>query len=214
MGRLTIGVVRFLLVYAMGLGLTFLVPAIAFAYGEKLGVSPLWGPLGRKVTLIGTDWRDHAHLGWDVPILIGTNEVGRGHPDANGRFSVDVTIPLNPPQQEIGNGKLRISAIIGNGGSADAFYTISNTPLPGCFDAYFIGVHGIGQDAGSPELEETWQTFDANRPAGKTAHYIRLPYHAPGFESWTDPANLIWPAEQEGVKYLNLLILRIDTVEP
>ena len=168
MGKLVVGVARFLLVCALVLPSTLLVSTEAFAYGETLAVSPLWGPLGRTVTLIGTGWIDHARLGWDVPIWIGfANEVARGKPDANGEFSVRVTIPLNPPPQEIINGKLRIGAIIGNGGAADAFYTISNTPLPGCVNAHFIGVHGTleGPDAlnlvpfVSKVIDETWKNF-------------------------------------------------------
>jgi Cutinase len=182
-------------------------PFQPFADGEKLAVSPIWGPLGRTVTAIGSGWYDHARLGWDVPIWIGfANEVARGHPDANGEFSVSLTIPLNPPPQEIINGKPRISAIIGNGGSADAFYTVSNTPPPGCVDAYFIGVHGVQQDAGAPEIEETRQAFAANTPPGKTTLYTLLPYHAPDFKDWTDLANLFVPAEQAGVQELTNVI--------
>jgi hypothetical protein len=206
-GKLMVGLALVLPLCAMGLTLGLLVPGKAFAYGEKLAVSPLWGPVGQTVTVIGTGWRDHAVRGHSVLIWIGfATEVARGYPDANGRFSVSVTIPLNPPPQEIINGKLIISAIIGNGGSADAFYTISNTPPPGCVDAYFIGVHGTQQDAGSPEIEETWDAFAKNTPQGKTTLYTRLFYHAPDFKDWTDSANLFFPAEQTGVQELTNVI--------
>src|SRR4051812_44325224 len=51
--------------------LTLFVPAKALAYGEALAVSPLWGPVGRTVTVVGTGWKDHARHGRDVPIWIG-----------------------------------------------------------------------------------------------------------------------------------------------
>jgi Cutinase len=199
MGKLTVGLTRFLLVCAVGLALTLLVPAEVFAYGEKLAVSPLWGPAGRTVTVIGTEWHDYARLGWEVLISIGFNNVlGRAKPNANGEFSVNVTIPPNTPA-----GPLHI---YGSEGKGNAIYTVSNTPPPGCVDAYFIGVHGVQQDAGSPEIEETWRAFAANVPPGKTALYNSLPYHAPDFKSWADPANLFGPSEAEGVRYLDLTI--------
>jgi hypothetical protein len=173
LGKLMVGVAHFLLLYALGLVLSMLVPTKALAFGESISVSPSSGPLGQTVTIFGTGWHEHAIRGLDVPIWIGfANEVGRGHPDpnANDSFIVkDVKIPLNPPPQEIVNGKLRISAIIGNGGSADAFYTISNTPLTGCVGAYIIGVHGSIERPdptnnnlpASTAIVETLNTFDA-----------------------------------------------------
>ena len=124
-------------------GMFLLIPLKAFADGEAIAVSPLLGPVGRTVTVIGTGWQDLGSRGIDVPIWIGfANQVADGHPDANGNFSVSFTIPLTlPPPPDFSNGKLTISAIIGNGGSADAIYTVANIQPPGCFDAYFVGVH-------------------------------------------------------------------------
>jgi hypothetical protein len=51
-----VGLMQFLQLCAVLLPFSSLVPTEAFAYGEKLAVSPLWGPLGRTVTAIGTDW--------------------------------------------------------------------------------------------------------------------------------------------------------------
>lgn len=190
-------------------------PTEAFAYGEAISVSPPSGPAGQSVTIFGTGWYDHARLGYDVPILIGTTEVGHGKPkpNDNGEFSVGITIPLNPPPSEIVNGKLRISAIIGNGGSADAFYTISNTTLPNCFDVYFIGVHGSieGPDgsgrADSPTIVETRNAFEALvRSKGKVPHSELLLYIAPDWSSWENDIHQPLPYVQAGRGELDRLI--------
>jgi len=125
MGKLMGSKVRSLLLCALGLVVVLLVPIEAFAFGEAIELRPPGGPLGKSATVVGTGWHEHGIRGLDVPIWIGTTEVGRGNPNANGDFSIDIMIPLNPPPSEIVNGKLRISAIIGNGGSADAFYIIT-----------------------------------------------------------------------------------------
>jgi hypothetical protein len=153
------------------------------------------------VTVIGTGWREHGTRGTDVPIWIGfANVVARGHPDANGRFSVSFTILPSTPQ-----GDLIISAIIGNGGSADTIYTVSDTQPMGCVDAYFIGVHGTLEDAQSPEIEKTWQAFDAKPQRTKLlfspASHIMLQTSKVG-----NPANFFVPAEQEGLNKLDALI--------
>jgi hypothetical protein len=107
-------------------------PCLARTYrsiciGEAITVTPSQGPVGQTVTVTGTGWQDHASRGIDVPIWIGFgNQVADGHPDANGKFSVSFAIPLNlPSAPDFANGKLTISAIIGNGGSADAIYTVT-----------------------------------------------------------------------------------------
>ena len=133
-------------------------PAKAFTSGGVIAVTPLLGPAGQTVTVTGTGWHDHASRGIDVPIWIGfANQVASGHPDVNGTFNVSFTIPSSSPE-----GNLQISAIIGNGGSADAYYFVSAT---GCVDVYFIGLHGVleppdSSDANlglgsSPEIDET-----------------------------------------------------------
>ena len=79
-------------------GMLLLIPLKAFAVGEAIAVSPLLGPVGRTVTVIGTGWQDLGSRGIDVPIWIGfANQVADGHPDANGNFSVSFTIPLTLP---------------------------------------------------------------------------------------------------------------------
>lgn len=96
---------------------------------EAISVNPTQGPAGSVVTVSGTGWYDHASRGLDVLIWIGFTVV-LAHPDANGNFSINVTIPPSSPP-----GQLKISAIIGNGGSADAYFTVtpsavSPTPTP------------------------------------------------------------------------------------
>jgi len=105
-----------------------LVPAKAFAR-EAIAVNPLQGPAGRIVTLTGTGWQDHGSRGLNTPIRIGsTGQVVNGHPDSNGNFSVNFTIPSSTSK-----GPLTISAIIGNGGSADAIYTVDDAQSPGWY---------------------------------------------------------------------------------
>src|SRR5688500_14638093 len=108
MGKLMVAVMRILPLGVVVLSLTLLASTKAFAYGEKLAVSPLWGLLGHTVTVIGTAWRDQGRLGWAIPIGIGTSELARGYPNANGKFTVSLTLPLDPPPEEIFNGRLRI----------------------------------------------------------------------------------------------------------
>ena len=127
-GKLMVGLTRILPLCAVLLPLVLLVPTEAFA-DEAISVSPSSGPVGQAVIVTGTGWHEHAVRGLDVPIWIGFgNEVARGHPDANGEFSVGFAIPINPPPEEFINGKLRICAIIGNGGAALAFYTVTSGP--------------------------------------------------------------------------------------
>jgi hypothetical protein len=91
------------------------------AYNPQIVVSPEQGPAGTPVTVMGTGWTEHASRGISVPIEIGlANEVARGVPDATGKFSASLTIP---PEAAVG--ELRISAIIGKGGVADAIFTVS-----------------------------------------------------------------------------------------
>ena len=116
--------------------LTFLLFTQTFAYDtEAITVTPTQGPTGRLVTVTGTGWQDLGSRGIDVPIWIGfANQVADAHPDANGNFSVSFTIPINlPGPPDYVNGKLTVSAIIGNGGSADAIYTVDVAQSPGWY---------------------------------------------------------------------------------
>ncbi len=51
--------------------------------------------------------------------------MGRGYPDASGNFSVSVTIPASASP-----GQLKITAIIGNGGSADTYFNVTPGSIP------------------------------------------------------------------------------------
>jgi hypothetical protein len=89
-------------------------------YAECISLTPSQGPTGAQVTVNGTGWIDHANRGLDVPINIGMAEVARAHPNADGTFRVGMTIPTTTPE-----GEVEIDAIIGNGGSATARYTVT-----------------------------------------------------------------------------------------
>ena len=97
-----------------------LMPAPAFADPEQITVNPASGPAGSTVTVTGTGWTDHAELGWPVPINIGMMEVARGSPDATGSFRTSLQIPAQTPA-----GEVEIDAIIGNGSSARAWFTVT-----------------------------------------------------------------------------------------
>jgi hypothetical protein len=185
--RLVVVTTRFLSLCAVLL--TLLVPTTAFAF-EAIAVSPLLGPAGRTVTVYGTGWRGHGVRGLSVPIWIGfANEVARGHPDANGEFSVSFTIPPSTPQ-----GTLTITAITGYGDGRDTFYIVSDTQPADCFDAYFIGLHGSsegpdgsGSFPDSPTIVETRNSFEAlAMEAGKLVHSELLLYVAPDWNSLLD----------------------------
>lgn len=109
---------RHILRIAIGISaLVLLVNSAGASTGiEAISVNPTQGPAGSVVTVSGTGWYDHAG---DVLIWIGF-AVTLAHPDANGNFSIIVTIPPSSPP-----GQLKISAIIGNGGSADAYFTVT-----------------------------------------------------------------------------------------
>lgn len=100
--------------------LALLAPVAASAAVEAITVSPTEGPAGTKVTVTGTGWQEHGADGTDVPTSIGMTELGRGHPDASGKFSVRITIPADSRP-----GRVEIDAIIGNGGAASASFTVT-----------------------------------------------------------------------------------------
>jgi uncharacterized protein YvpB len=104
------------------------------AYNPQITLSPEQGPAGTQVTVTGTGWTEHSSRGISVPIEIGfANEVARGHPDANGKFSVSLTIPTSASV-----GELELLAIIGNSGSADATFTVS-PPVTGEYSVTMEG---------------------------------------------------------------------------
>jgi hypothetical protein len=94
-------------------------------YTQCISLSPSQGPAGAKVKVNGTGWHDHAIRRLDVPINIGMTKVAHAHPSADGTFSVGMTIPTSTPE-----GELEVDAIIGNGGSASARYTVTGGGSP------------------------------------------------------------------------------------
>ena len=79
------------------------------------------GPPGTTVTVNGSGWQDHASRGWDVPIQINGVTLTTAHPDANGNFSVKITIP----DSSAPGSRVRIDALLGNGGSASAWFDVT-----------------------------------------------------------------------------------------
>jgi hypothetical protein len=203
MGKLMVGVVRILPLCAVLLGL----PALAAA--QSVTLQPNEGTVGTEVTATGMGWPPGAvvHAFFDV----GLPEVSRAPAgvDSNGRFTLKFCVP-----PKLAPGFHPTSFTINQAGAySGPIFTITagtagncQSTTNNCPDVYFIGVHGTLQDAVSPELDETWKIFDANRPADQTARYISLVYHSPDFKSWEDATNLFFPAEQEGLKNLNVLI--------
>lgn len=109
-------------------------PTIAFAQSPAMSVSPASGPPGQKVTLTGEGFTaytgsqvevdisiDHGNGNWDLLVAGAAYPV----PDANGHFSVSVTIPSNAPSGDL----LAISSITEP--EADAFFTVTGSPGTG-----------------------------------------------------------------------------------
>lgn len=105
-------------------------PAAAFAQSPTLSVSPSSGPPGQKVTLTGQGFTaypgdpveidisiDYGNGNWDLLTAGAAYPV----PDANGNFSVSVTIPSNAPPGDL----LAISSI--SEPEADAFFTVTGS---------------------------------------------------------------------------------------
>jgi lysophospholipase L1-like esterase len=110
----------FILLVPALLLLALLTPS-ASAVGEQITISPTSGPPGTTVTVNGSGWQDHASRGLDVPIQINGMTLATAHPDANGNFRVQITIP----ETAAPGSKQRIDAILGNGGSANAWFDVT-----------------------------------------------------------------------------------------
>lgn len=104
----------------LSMAVTLLMPATAFAQDESITLSPTQGPVNTRVIVHGTGWQEHFSHGLDVPIQIEHEQVADAHPDSHGEFTVAVIIPGTAP-----SGPVTISAIIGNGGSADATFSVT-----------------------------------------------------------------------------------------
>ena len=122
---------EYILKIAIGISLFVLLAASAGAlnlYGapQAISISPTEGPAGTVETITGTGWKYPGENNESVPIWIGVaNEVARGYPDTNGNFSASAKIPLDSPP-----GQLTLAAIVGNGGSADAYFNVTAGPTP------------------------------------------------------------------------------------
>jgi CARDB/Peptidase family M23 len=105
----------------LALGVTLLLFALltasASAVGEPITISPTSGPPGTTVTVNGSGWQGYS----DVPIQIDGKTLATAHPDANGNFSVRITIP----ESATPGSRLRIDALYGNGGSANAWFDVT-----------------------------------------------------------------------------------------
>jgi hypothetical protein len=120
--------------------------------GEPITITPTSGPPGTTVTVKGSGWQGYQ----DVPIQIDGKTLAMAHPDANGNFSVNITIPKDAAP----GSKVRIDALYGNGGSANAWFDVTGSGT---------GTGGGTQGGGGPNsefkielpLERTWQ-----EPAG------------------------------------------------
>jgi hypothetical protein len=135
----------------LALGVTILLFALlsasASAVGEQITISPTSGPPGTTVTVNGSGWQDHASRGWDVPIQIDGRTLAMAHPDTNGDFSVQITIP----ESAAPGSSVRIDALLGNGSSASAWFDVTEpaSASPG-------GSPGSGSGTGSDiDLEVT-----------------------------------------------------------
>lgn len=97
---------------------TLLLLVTASAYGESISLNPKQGPPGTDVTVTGSGFGPN----YDVPIELGESPspLATAHVNDNRAFTTHLTIPASTSA-----GKLRISANIRNGGSADAYFTVT-----------------------------------------------------------------------------------------
>lgn len=126
--------------------IAILFPSGAVAVGEAIRVSPSSGPAGSTVTVSGTGWEEHGSRGISVPIAIDGVSVATAHPNASGTFRVRATIPKKA------SGTVRISAIIGNGGAAEATFKVGTKN--GCpTNTQIASIPGVGS-VGSKFLQK------------------------------------------------------------
>src|SRR5687768_2325597 len=94
-------------------------PGVVMAATAERGisVSPASGPSGTKVTITGQGWTgyDAVEVQWSVQGSGAATRIGSAAPDDAGTFDIEWTVPDGMAPAD-----LRISAIIGNGGSEDA----------------------------------------------------------------------------------------------
>jgi hypothetical protein len=90
----------------------------ASAYGESISLNPKQGPPGTEVTVTGSGFGPNYY----VPIELGESPsaLATAHVNDNRAFTTHLTIPASTAA-----GKLRVSANIKNGGSADAYFTVT-----------------------------------------------------------------------------------------
>ena len=141
-------------------------------YSECVALTPASGPPGVDVSVYGTGWKDQARVGQDVPVNVAGSEVARVRPDGNGTFNLGITIPSSA------SGDVEVSALIGNGGSARAFYGASP-----CKDVQFFGAHGVGEGGGTGSLKDqmgevaadTWDKFSSKAKVSVGVTAVRYP---------------------------------------
>jgi hypothetical protein len=98
--------------------LTLSMLATASAYGDSISLSPKQGPPETEVTIYGSGFRPN----FDVPIRLGESSRPVVTAPA-GTDRVFTTHLITPALTPVGN--LRVPAIIGNGGSVDADFTVA-----------------------------------------------------------------------------------------
>jgi len=98
--------------------LTLLLFVTASAYGESISLNPKQGPPGTEVTVTGSRFEPNFY----VPIELGESPspLATAHVNDNRAFTTHLTIPASTSA-----GKLRVSANIRNGGSADSYFTVT-----------------------------------------------------------------------------------------
>jgi hypothetical protein len=105
----------------------------------SITVNPTQGPPGTTVTVTGSGWGDFASRGWPVDIQTTIGARTMAQPNASGTFSVPLTIPESAPP-----GHVDIMAMLGNGSSVTASFTITQSDL---------GSAGSKQTSGGPTRE-------------------------------------------------------------
>ncbi|MEV0982343.1 cutinase family protein [Streptomyces sp. NPDC049915] len=187
----------------LAVAIALLTPSTASAQGEAIALSPTQGPVNTRVTVHGTGWQDYFSRGLDVPINIGSQQLADAHPDSSGEFTVTITIPESTPL-----GVTRIDAILGNGGSASASFTVteSGSVPPSTEEEPSTPPLDLSPGETSEGSAQLTPQLPQQGPAKRCDKGVRIVY-VPGFKDDTDGSWAAGPLSDaltaKGVKVLN-----------
>jgi hypothetical protein len=165
--RLMVGLTRILPLCAVLLVLFS--PILAEnALAALITAEPTQGPAGTRVTIHGSAWPpgDLIKLSWNFPPFV---TVATARTDGNGAFTATITVPQDAPIRPT-----EVNAINEAGNRTwQAPFTVV-APQGGCADAYFVGMHGMGEDRNSRVIVETAFYFLRAKPVNAVVKVLKL----------------------------------------